>query len=125
MQSSSIRRLPATRPALLAFEVTDKITSTDVEWMADQVQRAFDTLDEVDILILMTDYEGIEFGAAFDLKSFKVQARANRHVRRYAVVGAPTWVETMIEMFSLFTPVDTKTFDLDEADHAWTWVGGR
>jgi hypothetical protein len=31
----------------------------------------------------------------------------------------------MINLFSPFTPVTEKTFDLAEEEDAWVWVGGR
>jgi hypothetical protein len=39
------------------------------------------------------------------------------------VVGAPRWVEAMINLFSPLTPVEEKTFELSEVDEAWAWVG--
>ncbi len=45
------------------------------------------------------------------------QLRSVRHVRKYAVVGAPAWARGMIEFSDFLSPVEAKTFDLaDEAD---------
>lgn len=43
-------------------------------------------------------------------------------MRKYAVVGAPAWAAGMIDFFGPISPVDTKTFDLDEEQAAWAWV---
>ena len=39
-------------------------------------------------------------GAVFDLEAMKAQAQSTRHVRKYAVVGAPDWAEAMINFFA-------------------------
>jgi hypothetical protein len=116
--------LSTRRPDLFAFEVSGRIRKVDIEHMALILTDAFDKLDEVDILIVMRHWEGIDADAVFDWASIKAQARANRHVRKYAVVGAPAWAEAMIGMFSPLTPVEEKTFDLSAEGAAWAWVGG-
>jgi hypothetical protein len=111
------------RADLLVFEVRGRITKPDIEWMARLVDEAFDRLGEVDMLILMRDYQGVDAGAALDLEALGVQARALRHVRRYGVVGAPAWARLMIEVVDPITPVDARTFDVAYEADAWAWIG--
>lgn len=118
----SIHETPAGRPDLIAFEISAKITKTDIEWMAAKVQTAFDRLDAIDMLIVMRDYDGLEIGAVFDFESLKAGTRSLGHVRRYAVVGAPAWAEAMINVFSPLTPVEEKTFKLEDEAEARLWV---
>lgn len=119
---NSIAALDAPRPDLLAFEIRAKIEKEDIEWMARRVEAAFDRHETVDMLILIPHYEGTELGAVFDAEALKAQARSARHVRRYAVVGAPAWASAMIDLFSPVSPVEAKTFGRDEAPAAWRWV---
>jgi hypothetical protein len=123
LQTTSIRRLETTRPDLFAFEVAGRIHAPDIEAMAGIISRAFDTLGEIDIIIVIREWQGIDLGAALDQQALSVQARANSHVRRYAVVGAPGWAEAMIGLFAPLTPVEEKTFDLAEEAKAWAWIG--
>lgn len=120
----AITRLANTRSDLFAFEVRGRIEKDDITEMARTLDAAFTRHDKVDILILMKDWEGIAPGAVFDPKALATQARANTHVRRYAVVGAPAWASMMINLFSPLTPVEEKTFDLAEEREAWAWVEG-
>lgn len=122
MPTHSIVSLPTDRPTLHAFEVTAKITKDDIESMADSLKAAFDSQGTVDILIIIKEWDGIEMGAVFDTKAMSAQAEANSHVRKYAVVGAPGWAKTMINLFSPLTPVEERTFELAETDQAWRWV---
>lgn len=122
MASRSIRAIPTALPPLYAFEVDGRITAPDVEWMAGVLQAAFEAQETVDILIVMRDYQGLDIRAAFDPKALRAQARAASHVGKYAVVGAPDWAETMINLFSPVSPVEARTFDLEDEATAWDWV---
>jgi hypothetical protein len=112
------------RPDLLAFEIRGKIPEADIEWMASVVDQAMKAHDEIDMILIMTNYQGSELGAIFDGEAMSVQARSVAHVRKYAVVGAPAWARAMIGLFGSISPVEAKTFDLADEARAWTWVGG-
>jgi hypothetical protein len=120
----SIARRDSPRADLLVFEIRAKITKPDIEWMAAETSAAFDRFEEIDMLLIMSNYDGAELGAIFDGDALGVQARAARHVRRYAVVGAPAWAAAMINLFAPLTPVEEKTFALAEERAAWLWVDG-
>lgn len=123
MDQRTITQLATLRRDLFAFEINGRIHKPDIEWMARTLEGAFRAQDQVDILIIMRNWQGIDLGAAFDGEALAAQARANSHVRKYAVVGAPGWAEAMINLFSPLTPVEEKTFALAEEQEAWAWVG--
>ena len=110
------------RADLLGFEVHAKIEEEDIEWMARRVETAFATMDVVDIILIMSNYDGAELSAVFNAEALKSQADSVKHVRKYCVVGAPLWAKAMINAFSPLSPIDAKTFDLDEEAAAWAWV---
>ncbi len=58
----------------------------------------------------------------FDTKALSAQAQSARHVRKYPVVGAPDWAETMINFLAPISPVEARTFDLEDEEEAWDWV---
>jgi hypothetical protein len=122
---TSITEIETDIPTLHAFRVEGKIAAADVEGMAERLQAAFEAHDEIDILIVMSSYQGIEAGAVFDRKALSAQARSVRHVRRYGVVGAPDWAEAMINFFAPVSPIEAKTFDLEDEQSAWQWIKGR
>jgi hypothetical protein len=118
----AINRRPSPRDTLLVFEISGKISKADIEGMASQVDAAFDALETIDLLLIITDFEGLDGGAVFDGPSMEVQARSSRHVRKYGVVGAPALARAMIEAFGHVSPVNARTFDLSEQAEAWAWV---
>jgi hypothetical protein len=118
----AIRRRASPRPTLLVFEISAKIAKSDIEAMAREVEAAFDAHDKIDMLLIMTDFEGMDADAAFDREALGAQARSIRHVRKYGVVGAPAWARAMIGVSDFLSPVDAKTFDLAEEAQAWAWI---
>lgn len=120
----TIRQLPTDRSGLYAFEVTGKIGKADIEGMAAILSAAFEREEEVDILLTMPGYDGVELGAVFDAQALSAQAKSVKHVNRYAVVGAPAWASAMINALDPFSPVEAKTFDIEQEVEAWAWVGG-
>ena len=118
----SILGMPTGRSDLLIFEVVAKITEADIEWMSARVAAAFDEQDEIDMIIVMRHYDGVELGAIFDAKAIQAGMRSLRHVRRYAVVGAPAWAAAMINLLSPLTPIEERTFSLEEEAEARIWV---
>ncbi len=119
---SSIRRRPQSRPTLLVFEIAGKIAKADIEHMARIIDHAFDAYDRIDILLILSDFEGLDAGAAFDPEALGAQIRSIRHVRKYGVVGAPAWVRAMIAFSDFLSPVEAKTFELAQQDEAWAWI---
>lgn len=125
VQAPAIRRIESGRSDLLEFEVVSKIRRADIEGMAQAVDAAMDAHKMIDILLVFTDFEGVTLGALFDGEAMRVGLRSNTHVRRYAVVGAPAVAEAMIRLFDPVSPVDARTFDLDQLAEARTWVEGK
>lgn len=118
----SIARRTSPRADLLAFEVRARITKPDIEWMASIVDGAMKAHGEIDMLIIMPDFEGADLGATFDGYAVGVEARSVAHIRRYVVVGAPAFARVMVTLSGLVLPVETRTFDLADEEAAWAWL---
>jgi hypothetical protein len=120
--ASAITRRASPRPTLYVFEIAGQIAKPDIEDMARQIGDGFDAFDRIDILLIMTDFEGLDADAVFDREALGAQVRSVRHVHKYGVVGAPVWARAMIEFSDFLSPVDAKTFDLAEEAEAWAWI---
>ncbi|WP_267427720.1 STAS/SEC14 domain-containing protein [Methylobacterium sp. GC_Met_2] len=120
--NGSVIQREAPRSDLLAFEVKDKITKADIEWMSSVTDTAMQAHDKIDMLIIMSNYEGSDLGATFDGYATSVKVRSVAHIQRYVVVGAPAFAKAMINLSGMVMPVETKTFDLHEEPDAWAWL---
>ena len=110
------------RADLLAFEIRAKITKADIEWMSSIADQAMQAHDKIDMLLIMSNFEGSDLAATFDTYAFGVQARSLAHVKRYVVVGAPVAANAMINFSGMITPVETKTFELEDEAAAWAFL---
>lgn len=118
----SIVRRDAPRPDLLAFEIKDRITKPDIAWMSSLVDEAMRMHGTIDMLLVMSNYEGSDLGARFDGYATGVMARSVAHIRNYVVVGAPAFARAMITLSGTVLPVETQTFDLSDEAAAWAFL---
>ncbi|UWQ18834.1 STAS/SEC14 domain-containing protein [Jannaschia sp. M317] len=125
MPAPTIRRIPTVDPATFAFEIEGEVSAEEMETLAKQMNAAFDTYDQVNMLLVFAPYGGSELGAGLDWESIRSRFRSLSHVNKYAVVGAPEGAAMMIEAVGRMIPVEARTFDLPDIDAAWDFVGTR
>ena len=118
-----ITQIPADRETVFAFVIAGHITDDDSEALAKYMNRAFDAHDKVDMLLDLSGMTGSDWDAAFDDDVIRSRFRALKHVRRYAVVGAPKGAATMIGIMDKIIPVDARTFDTQA--EAWDFLEAR
>ncbi|MCJ2138466.1 STAS/SEC14 domain-containing protein [Methylobacterium sp. E-066] len=118
----SVIQRDAPRADLLAFEIKDRITKPDIEWMSSIADEAMKVHGTIDMLLIMSNYEGSDLGARFDGYASTVMARSVAHIRKYVVVGAPLFARAMITLSGTVMPVETKTFDLSDEAAAWAYL---
>lgn len=123
--TGSVTQRQSPRPDLLAFEIKGKVTKEDIEWMSAITDEAMQRHDKIDMLIIMSNYEGTELSASFDTYANSVKARSVAHINRYVVVGAPMLAKAMINLSGLVLPVESKTFDLEEEAAAWNYLAQK
>src|SRR5690606_41549179 len=58
-------------------------------------------------------------------RSMLGKTKALKHIRKYAVVGGPSWVKAMIAIFRPFFSMEMNYFELEEVASAWEWIGAR
>lgn len=119
----SVRRVETDRPDACAFEITGHISAADIENLYGLLEAEYALHDKVDLLVLIHDYEGFDWSAAFTEGAVVGKSHALKHIRKYAVVGGPDWMRGVMGFFKPFFSIEMKHFDLDKAEDAWTWLG--
>ncbi|BCH24261.1 STAS/SEC14 domain-containing protein [Mesorhizobium sp. L-8-3] len=119
----AIRRIDTDRPDLCALEVVGHFTAADLENAYGLLEAAYEEHDKIDLLVRLSQYEGFDWGAAFDQSTIRGKTKALRRIRKYAVVGGPAWIRIVLGIFGPLTPVQTRHFDTDAG--AWEWIGGQ
>jgi hypothetical protein len=120
-----MNRVPTTDSSVLAFEFSGRVESEDIETMANEVDDAYDRHDSISLILLFHDWQGAEVSATFDPDVVATQFKALSNVDRYAVVGAPDAAQSMIDVMDHVIPVDAETFEADEEEAAWSFIGAR
>ena len=120
-----ISRIATDTPSVYAFRVAGGVNPDEIDAMARLMEEAFERHGKVSMLILLEDFHASDALAGMSLKSLSTQARSASHIRRYAVVGAPSLAATMIETFDKVSPVEAGAFDKADLDAAWDFVGAR
>lgn len=121
----NVRRIDTDREDAFAFEVTGRIESSDIENMYGLLEGAYQLHDQIDVIVFIHDYEGVDWSGAWKRQSVLEKMQALKHIRKYAVVGGPTWMPAVISLVRPFLSVEMKHFDAGEAEAAWEWIGAR
>jgi hypothetical protein len=106
----------------LAFEFDRKLDGAQVEQMAQMVERAIDTHDELRLLLDMRNTEEFAVGAFVSPKGLLASIKSIGPVKRYAVVGAPKIAEAAVETFGKLLPLESRAFAPEEMEQARIWV---
>jgi hypothetical protein len=121
----AIRRIDTTREDLCALEIVGRFTAADLENAYGLLEGAYAVHDKIDLLVRISRYDGFDWSAAFTDATIRGKTRALLHIRKYALVGGPAWLRTVIGIFGPLTSIETRYFDADEEAAAWEWMDAR
>lgn len=121
-EKPAIVRVPTDRANMLAFRITDKVRSADAKAIMGFLTDAYERFEKLDLLVIVDDFEGFEPQILFDAGAWSTKRESLSHVRRYAVVGGPSFLRNAAGFFGAFMPVEIKAFERHEEDDAWQWL---
>lgn len=119
----NIEEIPVNAPHVYAFRIRGEVGAEDMKAMAATMNAAFDRMESVSMVLIFEEYEGREIGAGMNAETMKSQFRSLSKVEKYAVVGAPSAAEAMINTMDKIIPVDARTFERADEGKAWEFVG--
>ncbi|WP_420962770.1 STAS/SEC14 domain-containing protein [Brucella sp. IR073] len=117
-----VRRIPTNREDAFAFAVEGHLTSADIENLYGLLEAAYEQHEKIDLLVRLDGFEGIDWSATFKDSTFAMQSRSLKHIRRYAIVGAPAWITLSASLVKPFLSIEMKTFTAEEEADAWKWI---
>lgn len=123
-KSGAVRFLPTNKNAVLAFEVDGVLSASEMPNITQTLEAFLEGQDSVRLLARMKNYSGFEPSILMHsggLLSLKIDAM--KKVERYAIVGAPEWMNKLIEtMNPLFPKMDMQTFTAEQENEALAWL---
>lgn len=123
LRTQCIKQIPTNNNQVFAFEISGKLSESDLEAMGSYMNDVFGAYEDTDLLLKFHNYEGAEFGAALNTDMVKAQFKALSKVNTYAVVGAPDNAAALIDFLSPIIPVESKTYPKEREQDAWLKVG--
>ena len=119
---SMISALTGLPDGVIGFEASGKIAAEDYRDVVVPALEQAAEAGDVRFVIVMRDFDGISGGALW--QDLKMGIEHLRSWKRIALVTDITWMTHATDLFGWMTPGETKTFHLDEKDHAIRWAAG-
>jgi hypothetical protein len=117
----AVRQVETDRPDLFAFDVVGQVSAADVENFYGLLEAAYALHPSIDVLVRVTDHEGIDWGELSPATVEQGRKHARDHVRRCALVGNAGEMRAIEDFFA--RPVEVRHFASDR--EAWEWIGGQ
>lgn len=121
----AVRRIDTDRDDLLAVEIVGRVEAADAENLFGLLEAARALNSRIDVLVRLTDHEGVDWAAVAPETLEQGKAEAARHVRRCAAVGDPDWTTAAHGRFRQSEPVEIRHFAAEDEASAWKWLGAR
>ena len=120
-----IRRIPTNREDVFAFAIEGHLDDASLENLYGLLDAAYETHEEIDLLIRLTGYEGVDWTAAFSESMLSMRSKSLKKLRHYAIVGGPLWIQASITLMQPFLSIELRAFEADEENEAWEWLSAR
>lgn len=122
---SAIRKIETNRDDLFAYEIAGHITSAEVENIYGLLTGAYSQHETIDLLIRLVDYEGVDWPTLFSQTTQDLRKDALKHLKNYAVINGPLWLETSIALVQPFLDVKIRAFAAEDENEAWAWLNAK
>ena len=107
---------------VIAFEIDGDITAETTAPIVDRLLAAYDRGGKVDLLARVRRIGRIDWGMLTDKRYRRMKLESLARVNRYAIVGAPDWMEAAARLGARMSGIDVRTFGRDEEAEAWNWL---
>lgn len=120
-----ISKIKTNRAGAIGFSVNGVLASSDVENLYGLFEAEAEGQNHIDMIVIFKEYDGIDWESLFNEDTARIRAEAFKKLRRYAIVGGPSWLNLAIEFFRPFGRIETKWFASKNIDKAWDYIGAK
>ena len=120
-----ISKIKTNRAGAIGFSVNGVLASSDVENLYGLFEAEAEGFDHIDMIVIFKEYDGIDWESLFNEDTAKIRAEAFTKLRRYAIVGGPSWLKLAVEFFRPFGRVKTKWFASKQIDDGWNYINAK
>ena len=120
-----ISKIKTNRAGAIGFSINGVLASSDVENLYGLFEAEAEGQNHIDMIVIFKEYDGIDWESLFNEDTARIRAEAFKKLRRYAIVGGPSWLNLAIEFFRPFGRIETKWFASENIDKAWDYIGAK
>ena len=120
-----ISKIKTNRAGAIGFSVNGVLASSDVENLYGLFEAEAEGFNHIDMIVIFKEYDGIDWESLFNEDTAKIRAEAFKKLRRYAIVGGPSWLNLAVEFFRPFGRIETKWFASENIDKAWDYIEAK
>ncbi len=85
-------------------------------------EQAISGQERVRVLALIRNFDGLALDALGAPGLAALKMKALKQVQRYALVGGPDWMQSLLRQIGSWLPMETRHFPLAEEASAWEWL---
>lgn len=122
-QGSGITLLADGSDGIVAFEVDGRITGKDVDAVFAPLEKVMKGDAKINVLAKFTRWDGFDPALMTDGSIMGSKFGMIGHMKRYAIVGAPSWMQGIISAMGPAMPFEMRFFDMKDEPAAREWVG--
>ena len=125
LRHPALTQLETERDDVYAFEIDGHLTREEIETVYNTLEEAYEKHDKISILMRLGRYDGFDWNTLFSDTAYIGKLQAIRHMKRYALVGGPSWAAGATQFFGPLFRMEVKHFELQDETEAWQWVYGN
>lgn len=110
-------------PEILGFELNGRVSAQEMERVSDDLNDRLEHGSPKRMLGRFTHYRGFSPAGIMDEDFWAMKRDMIRTLDRYALVGAPNWMTSMIRALDPLFRVEVRCFESDAEADAWAWLG--
>jgi hypothetical protein len=121
-----IERIDEMPSGTIGLRASGKLSRDDYQEVLEPALKEGIESDELRLLFLLTDFEGLAAAAVPEDIKTGLSAWFGHHSawKRFALVTDVEWVAKAMRMFAWMTPGEVMIYGLDQLDEAKGWVAG-
>ena len=109
---------------VIAFEIDGRITGGDVDRVMAPLAPRLEGDERINLLVRFRAWDGFDPSIMTDGSLLGMKMGAMTRLGRYAVVGAPRWMATIVGGAAALMPFEMRMFDAEDDADAWAWARG-
>lgn len=121
----AITRISTDADNVYAFEIDGIISVADMPMMTDELNGFMDAHSKVRMLARIKHF-GFDPAIYLQGDLLSTKLKALQKLERYAIVGAPQWMQKAIEALNpMLSGIEVRAFAGDKEIGAWSWIGAQ